>query len=193
MIWLDEVQYTPGGWTNRNRMPDGSWLTAAVQTGAGHGPVNRVYLSEQNDWRRKAAKTLRQHYPVAPWREEIIGVIARPYRLLVGMNMALLFEVFRAYGVAPEFVFQSHLDGGHAVQAVSETRSELLPISARLAMMVREIGGTVYLSGPSGRNYLDPKPFDERGVEVRYWDGTDHRCVLDHLAERRSRPLRIAL
>jgi hypothetical protein len=53
--------------------------------------------------------------------------------------------------------------------AVSEDREELAPISVRLAMMVAEIGGTTYLSGPSGRDYLDEAPFRERGLAVEYW------------------------
>ena len=65
--------------------------------------------------------------------------------------------------------FQSHLDGGHAVWAVGEKRYELAPISARLAIMVAELGGTTYLSGPSGRNYLDEEPFLQLGISVEYW------------------------
>jgi hypothetical protein len=36
-------------------------------------------------------------------------------------------------------------------------------------MMVEEVGGNVYLSGPSGRKYLDESPFNERGIKVEYF------------------------
>jgi hypothetical protein len=36
--------------------------------------------------------------------------------------------------------------------------------------MVAEIGGTVWLSGPSGRNYLDERAFVQRGIRVDYFD-----------------------
>jgi hypothetical protein len=90
-------------------------------------------------------------------------------------------------------MFQSHLDGGHAVQAVSEDRDELLSISERLAMMVAEAGGDTYLSGPSGRGYLDEQPFTRLGIHVDYWPGGTNDCVLTDLAKRRSRSMRVAL
>lgn len=193
VIWLDEVQYTPGGWTNRNRMPDGSWLTVPVETGAGFQKMNRVRLSDHRRWRHRAVKTLQQQYAGAPWLGYLCPVLERPHRLLVGLNVALLHEVFRAYGVAPEFLFQSHLDGGHAVQAVSDDADELLPISERLAMMVAEAGGTTYLAGPSARNYMSEEPFAALGIQVDYWTGGSNDCVLTDLARRRTRAMRVAL
>jgi hypothetical protein len=170
VVWLDAVQYSHDGWSNRNRMPDGSWLTVPVERATDMAAFNRVRVSEHGRWRRKHRAALRQHYgwePVAELCEEI----ARPYRLLVGLNLALLRILLRGCDAA--WHFQSHLDGGHATVAVSDDRRELAPISSRLAMMVAELGGDVYLSGPSGRRYLDERPFRERGIAVRYfaWDG----------------------
>ncbi len=177
ILWLDEVLFSPGGWTNRNRLRSGAWLTVPVMSGAGSLPINRVGISEHGQWRRRAAKSLRQEYAGGDWLEEICDVIERPYRLLVGLNMALLQIVFR--GTSPLHLFQSHLDGGRAVEAVSNDPRALAPISVRLAMMVEEAGGDVYLSGQSGRNYLDERPFAQRGIEVRYWQhhGPNPSCL----------------
>ncbi len=192
-IWLDEVQYTPGGWTNRNRMPDGSWLTVPVQTGAGFMPINRVRIADE-PWRRQTVKTLKQHYGWQDWLHHICDIIERPHKLLVGLNVALLQEAFRAYGVAPEFAFQSHMDDDHPVPIVSDNAHDLRPISGRLARMVAELGGTTYLSGPSGHGYLDEAPFAARGITVDYWQwDRPNVCVLTDLASRRTRRLRVAL
>ncbi len=183
VIWLDECQYSHGGWSNRNRMPDGSWLTVPIERRTDMGPFNRVRISEHGDWRSVHIRTLQQHYGrrAAPFQDEI----ERPYRLLVGLNLALLWVLL---GDAIPWHFQSHLDGGHAVWAVSEDAADLAPISLRLAMMVAEIGGTTYLSGPSGRDYLDERPFLERGIKVAYYE---HRgpndCALSALGAVGSR------
>jgi hypothetical protein len=178
VIWLDEVQFTKGGWTNRQKMPDGSWLTIPVDRDTDGQPINRVRIADR-PWRNKATKTIRQHY--GDHASDVISTLWRPYGLLVGLNLALLRNVTQG---GPEWVFQSHLDGGHAVRAVSNDRVELAPISERLAMMVAEVGGTVYLSGPSGFRYLDEKPFLERGVEVRYHTHTGpNPCALTYLLE----------
>lgn len=177
VVFLDEVQYSHGGWSNRNRMPDGSWLTVPVERRTDMGPFNRVRISEHDRWRQHHVKALRQHYGASaqPFCEEIM----RPYRLLIGLNLALLRML-----IEPDvrWHFQSHLDGGHAVWAVSEERWELAPISQRIAMMVAEVGGDTYLSGPSGRNYLDERPFNDLGIQVEYWqhDGPNP-CALEML------------
>jgi hypothetical protein len=179
VIWLDEVQFSHGGWSNRNRMPDGSWLTVPVERRTDMGPFNRVRISEHGSWRADHAKALYQHYGSAA--ASFVTEIQRPYRLLVGLNLALLRPLA---GDVP-WHFQSHLDGGHAVWAVSDERDELAPISVRLAMMVAEIGGTAYLSGPSGRNYLDERPFRERGIQVDYYNHTGpNPCALAALSSR---------
>jgi len=176
VIWLDEVQYSHGGWSNRNRMPDGSWLTVPVDRSTDMAPFNQVRIAEHGAWRRTHCNALRQHY--GAWTvEQLCEEIRRPYRLLIGLNLACLQIILRDSD-AP-WHFQSHLDGGRAVVAVSEDREELAPISDRLAMMVAELGGTTYLSGPSGRRYLDEGPFHERGIAVEYfrWDQSNECSV----------------
>ncbi len=168
IIWLDEVQYTKGGFTNRNRTEDGTWLTIPVERLTDGKPINRVRIAEKPEmWRRKMSHTLWQNYGdlALPVRKEV----ETPYKLLLGLNVAVLRHVLEELKVFTAWHFQSHLDGGHAVQAVSEDAEALLPISDRLAMMVQELGGDTYLSGPSGRRYLDETPFNERGIKVEYF------------------------
>jgi hypothetical protein len=177
VIWLDEVQYTKQGYTNRNRLPDGSWLTVPVERETDGLPINRVRISDERRWRARHARTLEQAYGRGELVEAVCAEILRPYRLLVGLNLALLRLLL---GRSPAWHFQSHLDGGHAVAAVSDERVALLPISERLAMMTAELGGDTYLSGPSGFRYLDETPFCERGIAVRYFTYTQatNPCAL---------------
>lgn len=189
IIWLDEVQYTKGGYTNRNRLPDGSWFTVPIERLTDGKPINRVRIRDDRfpRWTEKACKTLVQTYGHSYEVDKVCGHISRPYKLLVGLNLALLscFDI----DCWAEWHFQSHLDGGHAVRAVSEDAEELLPISDRLAMMVAELGGTSYLSGPSGRRYLDESPFHERGIKVDYFEyaGSNNPNALQVFAGTRRR------
>ena len=175
VIWLDTVQYSHGGWSNRNRMPDGSWLTVPIDRSTNMAPFNQVQISGVARWRREHCATLRQHYGSAA--DEICSEISRPFGLLVGLSLACLQILLE--GCNTSFHFQSHLDGGRAVVAVSDHRDELAPICDRLAVMVAELGGTTYLSGPSGRRYLNERPFHERGIAVEYyhWEGPNDCSV----------------
>jgi hypothetical protein len=170
VIWLDECQYSHGGWTNRNKLPGGTWLTVPVAGGSAGSPINRVRIgaAPRGNWRDIAIASLRREL-CGEVVERACEEIARPYRGLAALNVALLRLICAAFDVTAAWHFQSHLDGGHAEVAVSDEREALAPISYRLAMMVAELGGTAYLSGPSGRNYLDETPFFERGIGVEYW------------------------
>lgn len=180
VVLLDSCQYSHDGFSNRNVMPDGSWLTVPIEHATDMAPFNHVRISEHGNWRRKHARTLRQHY--GSHADPLIREIERPYRLLIGLSLACL----RHLTDPSKWFFQSHLDGGRAVVAVSEDRAELAPISQRLAMMVAELGGDTYLSGPSGRKYLDERPFLDRGIRVEYfrWDGPNP-CSVEILSRRR--------
>lgn len=171
IVWLDTVQYSHGGFSNRNRMPDGSWLTVPVVRETDMEPFNRVRIGAGASWRRKHAKTIIQHYGGSDPLVDIAAAIATPYELLIGLNLACLRVLLR--DTRATWHFQSHLAGG-ACRTASE----------RLARMVKEIGGTTYLSGPSGRDYLDVTRFEELGIEVEFfdWDG-GNPCSLERLQE----------
>lgn len=185
VIWLDEVQYSRDGWSNRNKTPDGRWLTVPVERHCAFKPLNRVRIGEASgyDWRDRFCHQLRNAWP-GQVTEQVCREILRPYRLLVGLNVALLRVVLDAVGSEAVWAFQSHLDGGHAVVSQSDSATELAPISQRLAMMVAELGGTHYLSGPSGKRYLDETPFLELGIAVDYWEHHgDNPCALELVRE----------
>lgn len=157
-VWMDEMQYARHGFVNRNRLSDGTWLTIPVAEHDTFAPINRVRIGDPTGrGREKVARTLEHKLgdAAAPFTAEI----RRPYQLLVGLNARLLRLLLDALAIHVEEHFQSHLRAGR-YEATSNG----------LAEMVAELGGTVWLSGPSGRNYLDETPFAERGIEVRYFE-----------------------
>ena len=177
VIWLDQVQFTSGGFTNRNRISE-AWMTVPVDRRDLFAPINRVRIADHTfRARRKIARTLEQEIGSAAAR--YVAELERPYGLLVGLNHALIQLLLNDMGITVAQHYQSHLDTGHPVPAVGDDPSQLVPARDRLAAMVAELGGTVWLSGPSGRGYLDELPFAERGIEVRYlaWDGPNPSAI----------------
>lgn len=171
IIWLDDVQFTRGGFTNRNRMPDGSWLTVPVRHETLGGPIRSVAVSYERPWVEKHIRTLRLHYgdAAAPF----IEILERRLPRLVSLNLACLREIVGdGTGAGPQWFLQSGL--GIAGEE---------PVSVRLAAMVARVGGSAYLSGPSGRRYLDEGPFWRRGIRVRYYEHEGpNPCALGELA-----------
>lgn len=167
VIWEDELEFTRG-YENRNRLPSGKWITVPVEYGSVGEPLNRVRIASRADdgrgWRAPMAAAVRKAWPF-PAGEEIADELVRPHRQLLGLNLALMEILLRRLQITTRQRFQSMLEAGHEWPG-GQFNAE------RLAAMVAEVGGTVYLSGPSGRKKypLDEAPFHERGLEVRYWD-----------------------
>jgi hypothetical protein len=184
VIWLDVVQYSKGSWTNRQKLPDSSWLTVPVAHGSSFAPINKVRIGKPlGDWRSYMVEQLIRVWP-SPATTDVCNHIDRGYPLLVGLNAAILQVVLDYREYEGEQHWQSHLDAAHALVAVSEQQYQLAPISERIAEMVYSLGGHVYLSGPSGWHYLDERPFTERGVLVEYWQHEGpNPCCLERLAK----------
>jgi hypothetical protein len=156
VIWMDTMQYRRHSWVNRNRLADGTLITIPVAEADTFVPICEVRISDPTGrMREKAARTLEYHFGemAAPFAAEI----RKPYRLLAGLNERLLALLVDGLEIKVAEHVQSHLGSGR----YDDT-------SEGLAEMVAEVGGTVWLSGPSGRNYLDEAPFLERGISVAY-------------------------
>ena len=173
-VWMDEMQYERHGFVNRNTLADGTKMTVPVAEHDTFAPINRVKIGDPTGrGREKIARTLEMKLgaAAAPFAAEL----RRPYRLLVGLNARLLRLLLEAVGIRVEEHYQSHLGAGR-YEATSNG----------LADMVAELVGTVWLSGPSGRRYLDESPFEERGIEVRYfdWQGESNHSAVELIRER---------
>lgn len=162
-VLLDNVQYEKNYFQNRNRVrtADGwAWITTPVRTRGRFGQaINDVEIDYARPWQRKHLRSLVQHYSEAPHFNEFFLEVERIYgetrRLLVDLNIALLEYIVNAFGLRTTLI-----------------RASSLPVKGRRSLLLADICATlqaqVYLSGVSGREYLDEKAFREAGSVVRY-------------------------
>lgn len=174
VIWEDTLEFTRG-YEHRNRLANGKWFTVPVEYGSTGEPLNEVRIAQQAElgkgWRAPMAAAIRRSWP-GPTTERVCDVILTPHRRLLGLNQAIMEILFRDLNITTRQRFQSMLEAGQAWPGTAFN-------SERLAAMVAEVGGNVYLSGPSGRNYLDEAPFAARNIEIRYWEHHgDNPCAL---------------
>lgn len=175
VIWVDEVDYSHYSYTARNRTDDGTMFSVPLLAATRHGPINRVELDPRMGWRRKLGRLLAYHYG-GDITYEYQKIIERPFGLLVGLNCALLDRLLYDMESNVEQHWQSMLLGGRKLETIYDdlkTTGLRKQISTQLAKMTAELGGDVYMSGPSGNpekgGYLWVKPFAELGIEVKYW------------------------
>lgn len=188
-VLLDTVPFTKGGFQNRVKVKghDGpQWLTVPVHTKGKLGQLTtEVETNEARPWRRDHIKTLRTLYARAPQVDLAAELLDAGYATgstkLADLCVDLITRLRDHYDIDTRLVRSSEL---------TATGSS----SALLADIVAEVGGLTYLSGPSGRNYLDEDQFTSRGLEVAYHSFTPSPypqvggefvgglSMLDHLA-----------
>ncbi|RME45647.1 MAG: hypothetical protein D6791_10240 [Chloroflexi bacterium] len=162
-ILLDNVPFTKNGFQNRVKIKSAQgeqWLTVPVLTKGRSGQLTcDVQINNKSRWQRVHLAALRTNYQRAPYYEAVLAWLQpwyeKSWTFLVDFNRPLIEEVMRQLRLQAELVNASSL-------SVEGSGSELL------LRLVRQVGGNVYLSGSSGRSYLDIESFERAGITVRF-------------------------
>jgi hypothetical protein len=168
-IALDHVQYVNGSsraWTHRDKIKTAQgekWLTVSVKKAPRDTAINQIELSTDIDWRQGNLHLLEQNYRKAPCYNELMPELerlyAQPFRLLRDFNMASIEMLMDMLDVRIPWVWSSSLD---PVGAKNELLVDLL----------KKVSATQYLSGVGARDYFEPEPFAQAGIEVVWQDFT---------------------
>ncbi len=168
-IFLDDAQYVRRGFCNRNRVktPQGvTWLTVPVNTkGKYYATYGEIMPQWESGWTTKHMRTLQHCYKRAPYYDEVTATILEPVFArvererpdLAELNIALVTQIRDYLGMRTAIQRSSQYGVGS-----SSTQ--------RLVDLVRLAGGGRYLSGSSGRDYIDPDLFRDAGLELAYSD-----------------------
>ena len=151
-IVLDNVNYRKNYFQNRNKikLKDGrdDWITVPVEKKATSKHINCIRVSPDIQWRNKLLNKIRQNLGID--MQEVYS-----HSKLIDINMDSIRWAMRKMGIERDMVFASTL-------GVEGSKSHLL------ANILRKIGATKYISGPSGKDYLDMNYFD--GIEVDFFE-----------------------
>jgi WbqC-like protein family len=160
-ILLDTVAFQKNGLQNRNQIKSAQgahWLTVPVSQRLGQ-KICDVKIDNGQDWRRKHWLTILQNYGKAPafhmYEKELESVFTREWTDLVDLNLELILMMTRWLDIRVPIVRSSEMKA-------TGVASELV------LSLCLEVGGTRYLSGIGGTNYLSPEAFAEAGVEIAY-------------------------
>jgi hypothetical protein len=166
-VILDSVQYEKGGFTNRNkvRTPDSpagwQWLTVPVKKGSSNMLIRDVEIDNTQKWREISLRTVLRAYQKAPFLNDYRWLLEEAYKKEWGslreLNVHMIEELFKAFSLSPRIVCSSELD-------IAGKKSDLnLDIC-------KQVGATTYVSGISGKGYLDMASFKEAGIDVEIQD-----------------------
>lgn len=156
-VILDNVNYRKNYFQNRNRFLNNNgveeWFTIPVEKTATNKWIKDVQVNTQLPWRKKLITKLQQNFKVD--FTEIYNSDS-----LMEINLNSIKWAMKQLNLNTEIVFASELD-------VQGDKSELL------ANICKKLNATTYLSGPSGKDYLDLSYFN--GVKIQY-----HNPIVDN-------------
>lgn len=163
-ILLDDVQYSKGSWRNRNRIKTVSgikWLTIPVKLKSNRDTVDSVTIADRN-WGRRHWNSLVHHYSKAPCFAEYAEPFKKLYleneeEYLSRINYRFIREITGMLGIVTSLSWSSdYPSAGNK--------------SDKVLSLCRATGAGVYISGPSAKEYLDEKKFNDEGIRVEWFD-----------------------
>ncbi len=147
-VILDNVNYRKNYFQNRNRFLNKNgveeWFTIPVEKGASNKWIKDVQVNTQLPWRRKLIAKLQQNFKTD---------FSKIYNSdsLMEININSIRWAMKCLNINTKIIFASELN-------VQGNKSELL------ANICKVTNATTYISGPSGRDYLDLNFFNRVNV-----------------------------
>lgn len=166
-ILYDDAQFNKEDFQHRNRIRiyhGWKWLTIPVEKK--HIPINQIEI--KNDvkikgmkWQEAHFKEIYNNYREAPYyhsfEKDLLQIYEQEYNMLVDINFKLIELLMKLFDIHTEIIFSSEFNFN------SKSTEKLIDL-------VIAAGGDTYLSGPMGKDYLNPQLFMKRGVQVIYQD-----------------------
>ena len=163
-VLLDDAQYSKNYFNNRNKVRTAqgwSWLTIPIETAGKASQTFAEAKMGEDGWRRKHLATWKQSYGSAPFGARYLPFIedlyAQPLTKLGDFNTTAISFLFEQFEVKADVSLSSTLT------CTGTATDKLLAICQKL-------GATEYLSGISGKEYLEESKFRDAGIAVRYQD-----------------------
>jgi len=160
-VVLDNVQYRKNYFQNRNkiRTKDGwQWITVPIKREDARKPIKDVEISgEDFRWKKKLLQGIYYNYSRAKYFknywDDLNSIFNKNHTLLVDLNLEIIRFLLEKLQIRSNVVLASSLD-------VSGEKGDLL------LNICKASEAKTYISGISGRDYLDFEKFKKNEIEV---------------------------
>jgi len=162
-VILDVVKFRKNYFQNRNRFVNRQgreeWFTVPVKSGSNSLKIKEVETLSDEIWRKKVEKQISLNLGID------VGDLYRDTNSLLEINMRSINMSRSRFQIETPLVLASSL-------GVEGSKTELL------VDICRKTGAKTYISGPSGKDYLEENLFNDAGIKVEYFSP----AVLNHMS-----------
>jgi hypothetical protein len=168
-VIFDNVQFLGGSrsWHRRDKIktPKGeTWITVGVKKAPQKTLINEIVLTNETDWRQDNLNLIIENYKRTPYYSEIFPYMKELFSYssenLLKFNIKSIQILMELFDIKVDMVLASTLN-------VTGKKNELL------VDILNRVVATHYLSGIGAKDYYDPEPFAEAGIEV-VWQEFSH-------------------
>ena len=168
-IFYDDVQYDKHSWRNRNQIKTSQgkqWLTVPVHSRGVQVekiPIKNIRIMQEGSWNADHFKTLQYAYNKAPYFKKYLPLLGQFYdrhdEFLADFTIDFTIALARELGIEhTRFMRASELDG------IDGQKTD------RLVQILKRVGATHYISGPSARDYIEGEKFAAANITLEYME-----------------------
>jgi len=167
-VFYDDVQYDKHGWRNRNQIKTNQgkqWLTIPVNSkGVTSGiQIKDVRIDWSKPWAKSHLKSITISYSKSPYFKAYLPLLESLYQrhdeFLADFTIKSTIVLARELGMTSTRFMRS---------------SELSDIEGqktdRVISVLKQVGATHYLCGPSASSYMEPEKFAAAGISFEYME-----------------------
>ena len=163
-VILDNTQFRKNYFQNRNKIrtkSGWSWVVIPVLKDPTETLINEILTADKPRLKRKYVNLIGQHYFHAEFFETYFPplkqILERNHVKLVDLNIELIKFLLKELGIETDILVASEL-GLPKAKGGTEVNFDIC----------KKLDADVYLSGISGKEYLDESKFAESGIKVMY-------------------------
>ena len=169
-VLYDDMQYTRRDWRNRNKIKTSAglqWLTIPVKVkGKYNQKISDVEIQGER-WQTDHWKTITYSYGKSVYFQEIQDLLGpiflkSDFVYLSDFNLKLIKAICCYLGIKTKIVKSSDF-------IITGRKSETL------ASICDQLGAKTYLSGPTAKDYLEEKVFNNLSVNVNWFSYSDYK------------------
>ena len=164
-IILDTVSFQKNGLQNRNQIKTAQgphWLTVPVYQNLGQ-KIFDVRIDNSSDWRRKHWQTIKHNYgktqAFKSFEKDLEDIYLREWDGLCELNIGMMQMMMRLMKINTPVLRSSQMN-------VTGIASDLV------LNLCLEVGAKRYITGIGGEGYLNPRGFQNAGLELVYKEST---------------------
>ena len=168
-VIVDNIEFNRRGYTHRNKIrvnvKEGwMWLTIPPVSKIPIGTfINEVKLPKNNQWQKKHWKIIELNYKKADYFYSYTDFFEKLYKekfeYLWQINEKIIFHLLKCFDINTEVIKSSDLDLDPKFK-----KADLI------IAILKNIDAKTYLSGPSGKNYLEFDKFKKNDIKLEVFE-----------------------